>query len=455
METKVEALEGNRVKVTVTVDGATVADRMKKKYKEVANQYNIPGFRRGKAPRPVIDSALGKDYVRALVTDDVINETLPYAMDEGTFYPVGKPELDQDADLVEDKADYNYSFEVDTKPAGELSSYEPVEIEMPSDKVDEERINEEIDALREHYVEIVDAPANTKVKEDKYVEMKITATDDNGNDIESISSEAQQYGIGSGLYPKAFDDELIGLKKGDTKQFTMDLPAEPTVMTSPLMGKTQAINFDIEVLRVKKKKLPELTDEWVQERIGVETVEALRAELAEEIEQAQGSSFPRMKENRVLTALAERLEGEIPEDLIEDAESTLLQDFFGQLQRQGVTLDAYLKQAGISSQQFRDDVKKQAEDMTKQDLALDAYAAHAGIEATEEDIREEFQNAGATDPDALMQQWRENGQMYLIRQGIMRQKAAKELVDNAVVTEEAVEEGKTGKHSKAEEDDAE
>ena len=456
METKVEVLEGNRAKITVTVDEGVITDRVKKQYKEFANRYNFPGFRKGKAPRPVIDSMLGKEAAVAAVTDEIINEHYPRAIDESGIYPVGQPDFgEEEVELVKDKQSYTFTFKVGVKPTPELSSYDAVAIEMPHEGATDAQIDEEIDALLDHYYEIVDAPANTKVKEDKYVEMKITATDDNGNDIESISSDAQQYGIGSGLYPKAFDDELIGLKKGDTKQFTMDLPAEPTVMTSPLMGKTQAINFDIEVLRVKKKKLPELTDEWVQERIGVETVEALRAELAEEIEQAQGSSFPRMKENRVLTALAERLEGEIAEDLIEDAESTLLQDFFGQLQRQGVTLDAYLKQAGISSQQFRDDVKKQAEDMTKQDLALDAYAAHAGIEATEEDIREEFQNAGATDPDALMQQWRENGQMYLIRQGIMRQKAAKELVDNAVVTEEAVEEGKTGKHSKAEEDDAE
>ena len=453
METKVEALEGNRVKVTVTVDGATVADRMKKKYKEVANQYNIPGFRRGKAPRPVIDSALGKDYVRALVTDDVINETLPYAMDEGTFYPVGKPELDQDADLVEDKADYNYSFEVDTKPAGELSSYEPVEIEMPSDKVDEERINEEIDALREHYVEIVDAPANTKVKEDKYVEMKVSATDDKGEEIESLKEESVEYGIGSGVYPKEFDEQIIGMKKGESKQFTIDTPAEATAATASVMGKTATITFDVEIIVVKKKKLPELTDDWVMNKIGVETVEDLRNELREEIASQNEQILPRVKEMRALSALSERFEGEVPENVVEDAEANLMQDFFNQLQRSGMTLDMYLQQMGITSAQFRDDIKEQARDMTKQDLALDAYAAHAGIEATDEEVRHEFEEAGTGDPDALMEDWRRNGQMHLVRQGIIRQKAAKEIVDGAIVTEEKPEKAdeKTGKHAKADE----
>ena len=450
METKVEVLEGNRAKITVTVEESVITDRVKKQYKDFANRYNFPGFRKGKAPRPVIDSMLGKEAVAATVTDEIVNEYYPKAIDESGIYPVGQPDFgEEEMELVKDKQAYDFTFEVDVKPTLELSSYEPVAIEMPHEGATDEQIDEEIDALLEHYYEIVDAPANTKVKEDKYVDMKISATDDNGEDISSITSESTQYGIGSGLYPKAFDDELIGLKKGDTKQFTMDLPSEPTAMTSTLMGKTQAINFDIEILAVKKKKMPELTDEWVQERIGVSTVEDLRAELAEEIESAQESSFPRLKEGRVLTALAERLVDEVPESVIEDSEATLLQDFFAQLQRQGTTLDMYLKQAGITSQQFRDDVKKQAEDMAKQDLALDSYAAHVGIEATDEEIRDEFVNAGASDPDALMKQWRDSGQMYLVRQGVLRQKAAKELVDTAVVTEEVPEEPKAGKHSKA------
>ncbi|MBP3866454.1 MAG: FKBP-type peptidyl-prolyl cis-trans isomerase, partial [Eggerthellaceae bacterium] len=261
METKVEALEGNRVKITVTVEGATVADRMKKKYKEVANQYNIPGFRRGKAPRPVIDSALGKDYVRALVTDDLINETLPYAVDESGIFPVGQVELNQEADLVADKADYTYDFEVEVKPTLELTSYDAVEIEMPAEGVDDAQIDEEIDALREHYVEIVDAPANTKVKEDKYVDMKVSATDDNGNDLPSLAEESVEYGIGSGVYPAEFDEQIMGMKKGESKQFTIDTPAEATAATASVMGKTSTITFDVEILQVKKKKLPELTDD--------------------------------------------------------------------------------------------------------------------------------------------------------------------------------------------------
>ena len=457
METNVEVLEGNRAKITVAIDEKVVTDRVKKQYKKFATQYNFPGFRRGKAPRPVIDSMLGKDAARASVTDELVNETYPLAIDESGLYPIGQPDFGEEGDmaLVEDKQAYTYTFEIDTKPTPELSSYDPVAIEMPPEGATDEQIDEEIDALLEHYYEIVDAPANTKVKDDKYVNLKIAATDDNGDDIPSITSDEYQYGIGSGLFPESFDKELIGLKKGDTKQFTIDLPSTPTAMTSALMGKTSTISFDVEVLCVRKKKLPELTDEWVQTKIGVDSVEELRKEMAEEIESQYANVLPRLKESRVLTALAERLEGDIPENMVEEAETTLLQDFFNQLQQQGLTLDVYLQQSGLTSQQFRDDVKQQAADMAKQDLALDAYAAHANMEVTEEDLREEFVKSGVSDPDGVMEQWRESGQMYMVRQGILRQKAATELMDNAVVTEEKPEEKKSGKHSKDDAGDAE
>ena len=454
METKVEQLEGDRAKVTVTIDEKTITDRIKKQYKQVANQYTIPGFRKGKAPRPVIDSTLGKDYVRALVTDALVNDNYPLVVDETGIYPVGQPDFgEEEMALVEDGKPYTFVFEVGVKPTPKLSSYDPVEIEMPADKATDKQIDDEIDTLLEHYQDIVDAPANTKVKADKYVDIKIAATDDKGEDVPSITTDSMQYRVGSGMFPSTFDDEIIGLKKGGTKQFTIAVPSDPTAMTAALMGKSAEINFDVEILAVKKQKLPELTDEWVKDKIGLDTVEALRAEVAEEIESTLGSALPRMKESRVLEQLASRLEGEVPSALVEENETTLLQDFFSQLQRGGLTLDMYLQQQGITSGQFTDDVKHQAEDMTKQDLALDAYAAHAGLEATDEDVLEEFKKAGASDAENLMAEWRKNGQMHLIRQGILRQKAAKELVDNAVVTEEKPEVKKGGKHSKDEEAD--
>lgn len=439
METSAEVLKDNRVKVAVTVDEATVVARFKKQYKQVAGQYNFPGFRRGKAPRAVIDNALGKEAVAAQVTDDLVNETCGRAMDDNGLFPVAKPEFDAEVALAQDGKSFSYAFEVAVKPSFELNSYDALSFAMPAEGASDKEVDAEIAALQEHYYDIVDAPANTKIKEDNYADLSIKATDDAGNDIESISSDSRQYGLGSGLFPKSFDDELLGLKKGDSKQFSIDVPAEPTVMTGSLIGKTEKIAFDVTVIVVKKKKAVEMTDEWIKETFGLEGVDDLRKNISESIAAQKAAILPRLKENRALAALAERLEGDAPENMVEAAEAQLVQDFFQQLQAQGLTFDAYLASQNLTSQQFRDDLKKQAADTVKQDLALDAWAVRAGLEVTDEDISAEFAKSGAEDPAAVEKSWREAGQIHMVRQGVLRQKALDNALESAVITEEVVE----------------
>lgn len=435
VETKVEALQDNRVKVTVTVDAKDIDARIKKTYQDFARKYNFPGFRRGKAPRPVIDNALGSEAVVVSVTDEIVNETYPLAIDESGLYPVEKASFDEDMGLAEAGNAYSYTFEVAVKPELELSSYDPLEIEMPAEGVTDAEIDEQIASLQEHYYTFEDAAAATKVKDDSFLDLSMKATDDDGQDIESLTTESRLYGLGTGLLPESFDQEIVGMKKGQSKTFAIDVPADQTVLTSSLVGKTQKINFEVEALAVKNKKAPEVTDEWVKETLGFESVEDLRARISESIEQQKNEVLPRIKENQCLSILADRLEGEVPEALCEEAETGLLQDFFQQLQRQGASFDAYLAQQGITPDQFKEDVKQQALDMTKQDLALDAWARHYDMGVNDGDVENEFAKSGADDPKALQEDWRKNGRLHMIRAGIQRAAAAKDIMDNAIVTE--------------------
>ena len=435
VETKVESLEGNRAKVFVTVDAKQVDSRMKQAYRDAAKKYNFPGFRKGKAPRPVIDNALGKDYIAATVSDDLVNHLYPRAIDEVGIYPVGNPEFSEDMGLAASGKDFEFCFEVEVKPSYELSSYDPVEVELPPEGATAEEVQEQIDQLREHYYELVDCNAATKVKPENWVELAIKATDDAGEDIESISSESRLWGMDSALLPEAFNDELMGMKKGQTKSFDIDMPEDATVMTAPLTGKTEKIHFEVEVKVVKKKVLPEVTDEWAKDKLGFESVEDMRSGIEDSIKTQKDSIIPRMKEISCMGELADRLEGEAPQAMCEQVETQLLQDFFQQLQRQGITFDAYLADQGITTDQFQQDVKRQAVDSVKQDLALDAWARHFGLEVSDEEISEEFQKSGAKDPAALEKEWREAGRIHLLREGILRSNAAKDVMDKAKVTE--------------------
>lgn len=452
VKTQVEALadKENAVKLTVTIEAAEIDKRIKKAYKEFASRYNFPGFRKGKAPRPVIDNALGHETVRGSVTDDLVNEMYPLAIDAEGLYPQGRPEFDE-IGIVESGSDFTFSATVDVKASFELSSYDPVEIEMPGEKATEKEIQAELDGIADHYFTYENAPANTKIKAESIVDLAIEAKDDDGQRIDSISSDSRIYTIGSGILPDTFDAEIMGLKKGEQKTFKIDNPGDKATLTASLVGVTATITFDVTVNTLKKKVLPEITDEWVKDNLGFDSVEDVRARIVESIEEQKADVLPRLKENLVLDALAKRLEGEPPAAMCEANETELLQSFFQQLQQSGVSFDAYLKQQGLTSDTFKEDVKKQAADEAARGLALDAWARHFGFEATDEDVTAEFESAGAPDPAALQEEWRTSGRLHLVREGVARTKALDDAIEKAVVKEfvEEPEEKKPAKKAKS------
>ncbi|WP_418389974.1 trigger factor, partial [Adlercreutzia sp.] len=203
METKVESLEGNKVKVTVTVDAADIDGRIKKTYKDFARKYNFPGFRKGKAPRPVIDNALGAEAVVGTVTEELLNGTWTAAIDEAKLAPVGGPVMETN-EIVKAGEPYEYSFTIELRPEVELTSYEPVAIEMPFAEATDAEIDEQVEAMAEHYTDYEDASAATKVKEDSYIDLAMKATDDKGEEIPSLTTENRPYGLGANLFPAEF-----------------------------------------------------------------------------------------------------------------------------------------------------------------------------------------------------------------------------------------------------------
>ena len=433
METKVEALEDSRVQVTVTIDAKDVDARIKRTYKEFAQRYNFPGFRKGKAPRPVIDNALGAEAVLATVSEDLVNDAYPQVVEAEALCPVGRPEFG-DAGLVEGGKPYEFTFTVEVKPELTLSSYDPVAVELPPEGATDAEVEEQIETLRGHYTTFEDASAATKLKPENFVDIALVAKDADGKELEGLCSESRLYGPGSGMFSEAFDEEIMGVKKGQVREFTLDVPAdEEAVLLAPYAG--QKVQFEVTCNVVKKKELPEVTDEWAKDTMGFEDVADLRERIAESITAQKADILPRMKENASLEQLAERLEGEVPAGMVEEAETSLLQDFFTQLQRQGMSFDTYLMQLGITSDQFKEDVKAQALDNAKQELALEAWARHYGIAATPEEVSEEFVKAGLPDPAAVEKEWRDSGRLHLIREGVIRSKAMDDVMDKAVVTE--------------------
>ena len=186
----------------------------------------------------------------------------------------------------------------------------------------------------------------------------------------------------------------------------------------------------------KKRVVPELTDELAKKAFGFDTVAAFRDAVKDEVAEDKKAQLPNLKENRVIEKVAAELDlDEVPEDYQKQVFDEIAQDFLGQLQRQGTTLDAWLDARHIEVNDFLADLNQQAEERARQSLALDALAKHLGLEATADDVRAEFEKAGVKDVDASIKEFKEAGRMPAVRETIKRSKAVQWLVDNAKVNE--------------------
>ncbi len=434
MNIKVEALENNQVKLSFEVDAKDVDARIKRTYRNVAKRYSFPGFRPGKAPRPVIDNIMGLEAVRTTVTEDLVNEVYPQALEENNLVPLQRPDYVYEQELVEDHKPFNFTAVVQLKPELELSSYEPVEVEVPSTDATSEEIDAQIEELRNYYHDFKDANANTKVKEGEFVELSMSAKNEKGEEVGAFDADHRLYELGQGVYPAAFDAELIGLKKGGEKSFDLDLTDMHSAVTDALDEKG-LVHFEVTIDAIKKKIVPEVTEEWAKDTFGFEGLEDMRSKIAESIKTQKTSSMGTRKENECLLALGKRIEGDLPEAMLERQETENLQNFYGQLSRMGLTFDKYLTAMDMTPDQFKEDNKKQAADMVRQDLALDAWARHYEITATEDEVYNEFAQADLDDPKGIMNEWRKEGRLPMIRESIIRTNAVRDVVAKAKVTE--------------------
>jgi len=433
VKTSFKELKDNQVKLTITIDEKEIDERIKKTYKDFSYKYNFPGFRKGKAPRQVVDTVLGAEAVLATVTDEVINESYPLAVDESGLVPISKPSIEEQESMVEAGKPFSFSTTFTKKPDLALSSYDPVEVELPGEEATDEEIQMQVDSMREHYYDFKDAAASKKIEENGYCDIALSATDENGATVEALTSDSRLYALGSGFYPPEFDKHLIGLKKGQKAEFDLEFKGLFTAGLAAVAGQHEKLHFVVEIVAVKEKVLPEVTEEWVKETCGFESIEDLRTRVGESITESKKETLPRLKENNCLFELGDRLQGEVPQEMIDSSEAELYQTFFKQLQGQGLSLDAYLANMGLTIEKFREEIKLQAADTVKQDLALDAWAKNKGLSISEADLEEEFANSGAEDPKALAAEWRSSGRLHILLEGMLRIKAVKDITETAVV----------------------
>ena len=420
MEVSTSTRDDGKTQITVTMTADEVKKHIDKAFKDFGKT-RIPGFRAGKAPRKVIEQNFGgHDTVYAQITSDMINEVTPLVIDEQDIIFIGDPEFEE-TDIVTDGENYTFTLYGDVKPSVELTSYDPVDIKMPTEEATEEDLQIQLNALQDYYksFETVERAA----KKGDYVMVKLESTVD-GKPLDSLTNESRLVEIEGDMMPKELTKELKGMKAGDEKDFdfTSDFDTEYADKT---------VHTKATVKEVREQQTPGFDDDFAK-KLGFDNYDALVEQLKKEITETKAQQLPRLKESRCVTMLSERIEGDIPEEYLAFTRQEIMRDFFNSLQEQGATFDQFLSSRGITSDQFKEDLETQSLEEAKECLALDSLFAHLGLEVTEEDIEKEF--SVASNPKATRKAWEDAGRMSVIREAIRRQKATKWLVDNAVVT---------------------
>ena len=430
LTTNVEHLEANNVKLTVTVPAEQVDAAIKQAYEKLGTSVRIPGFRKGRAPRPVVDNYMGRDHVLSEATEALVEDTYPKAIDAEGLRPIESPELDEVSVVVQGE-EFTYVAQVELRPELTLTHTDGIAVTVPPKMATDTQIDEQIEIARDRFASL--EPIEDRALEASDFTLISFVGDVDGEPYEGNEVDKYLYVLGKGQMPTEFDDALIGAKPGEARRVEFTIP---DTSTSPeFVGKTAG--FDVTIHEIKAKVLPEVNDEFAVSVGGYDNVEMMREDLGIRLSASQTLQHERAKEEALKAALAERLEGDVPEAMIRQKTNQMMRDFKAQLEQRGMTVEQYVAAIGAPIEALETDINNQAAQAVKEDLALEALFRAEGMVVTDEDVDAEIKSmlSGGEDAETVRKRWEESGLMLIIQEQIAHQKAAIWLAENAEITE--------------------
>ena len=397
---QVEELDGNRVRLTVEVSPHDLEHAVEHAASDLAQSVKIPGFRKGKVPRPVLLSRVGKERLYAEAVDSHIGGWYSLAVARTRLRPVTRPEYDFQLPTAEDQA-WTFSATVEVQPLPEVVDWTELEVPRPENEVPEELISSELDALRESVAELVpvaDRPAQ--------------AGDAVVVDLASPSGESQSdtvVELGAGRLVEEVETALVGTNVGETKQVAYELADDTTAMV------------EVTLKSISEKVLPELDDELARAASEFDTLAELRADIdsrmREQIEEEIDAAFRAAAVDVLVTA--SKIEPAGP--LVETRTRELLNGFVRSLARRGITPEAYFAATGASETALIAQLHAEASQSVARELALEAVAVRAGIEISDDDVKQlirEQAEAGGEDAEPLIDDIWSHGQQEALREDL-------------------------------------
>lgn len=426
MKATVEALEGNKVKLSVEVDEQEFESAVDAAFKKIAREVRIPGFRPGKAPRRVLESHIGAGAGRAQALNDALPEYYSEAVLANEVDVIAPPDIE----IIDGAESGTIKFDaiVEVRPVVTITGYADLTIEIPSTTPSDEEIDAQLERFRNQYgdLEVVERSADTG----DYVTVDIEGSQ-NGEVLEGLVASAYLYEVGSaGIVPE-LDEQLVGASAGDTRSF--DAPHPNGEEEDPL-------HFDVTVTEVKAKVLPELDDEFAAQASEFETMVAWRDDLVTRMTEVRKAQSQMIVREKIGEALADLVTEDLPEPLIAAEMNERLQDMAMRLQAQGLSLEQWLQFSGTDTEQFLDELKSTADRSARVDLALRAIALAEAIAVLEEDLDLEFEAVAARvqqDAEVVREQLTGAGHLPALKVDISKRKALDWLTESVTITDEA------------------
>ena len=423
MKSAVETLSPTRAKLTVEVPFEELKPSLDKAYKAIAQQINVPGFRRGKVPPAVIDRQVG----RGAVLEQAINEIVPQkyleARQANDPQPLAQPDIE--VTKLEDAEALEFTAEVDVKPEITLPSYDGVEVTVDDIELTDADVEEQLEAMRERFATLIDV--ERPAADGDFVVMDLKATKD-GEPVEGAEVSGMSYRVGRGGMLDGLDEALVGMAAGDEKVFSSQL------VGGDLIG--ESVDVAVSVSQVQEQELPELDDEFAQMASEYDTVAELTEDVRERLGRGRRLEQAAAARDAVLEAVLEQVSVPLPETMVTDELNARRSSFEQQLAYSGMTMEKYLEDEGQTQEEFEADLERRVRDAVTAQFLLDEIAKveEFGIEQQElsEHMVRRAQQSGQ-DPQEFANHMFEHNHIPELVQEILRGKALARIVESAVV----------------------
>lgn len=426
MKATLNSKEGNIAKITMDFTAKEMEDAVQSAYLRGRNQFNIDGFRKGKAPRSIIESHYGKDVFLEDAINEIFNTEYPKAMLELDIVPIARPTVD--FDNIEKGKDFSARITVEIKPEFTVSDYKGVKVEKVDRTVTDEDMDREMESLKAKNSRMVAVDRPAKDGDTVLLDYSGFVGDEQ---FEGGTAERQVLKLGSGTFIPGFEEQLIGATPESDVEVKVTFPEE---YHAPDLAGKEAI-FKCRVHEIKETETPELDDEFAKDTSEFDTFEELKADIRAKLEESKEQTAIREEKNRAVQAAVDAQNFDIPETMVKNQMEDDIEEYDRSLKSQGMSLEQYLQFTGASMDDFKEDIKEDSFRKLKTRLVLEAVIKAENIEVTAEEIDEELEKMAkmyGMDVEKIKGFMQGENLLYM-EQDLKFNKAADLVFENAVV----------------------